>query len=93
MSGRYDSKVNPVGSLDAEKLVVAVFHYVFNIAISASLLLNFKMPWYNWPLKIYPSLLTVFDYCLVIKLISLSLQILDFNRAVNILNFFADVAI
>ena len=37
VSGEYDSKVNPFGSLDAEKFTASVLLYVFNIGFQASL--------------------------------------------------------
>ena len=46
-SGRYDSKVNPVGPLDADKLAEAVLLYVFNIALPASLLQS-DLPKRGW---------------------------------------------
>ena len=36
MSGKYDSKVTPVGPLDAEEMPEAVVPYVFRIAFPAS---------------------------------------------------------
>ena len=50
LSGSYDSKVNFIGQLDAEKLAASVLLYVFNIGIPASLL------WYiiwKWTIDIY----------------------------------------
>ena len=43
LSGRYDSKVNLVDPLDAEKLAEAGFLYVFNIGFPASLLCSIKL--------------------------------------------------
>ena len=38
MPGSYDSKVNPIGSLDGQKLEVKVLLYVFIKGIQASLI-------------------------------------------------------
>ena len=52
LSGRYDSKVNTVGPLDAENFATAILLYVFNIGFPASLLLVFGCNHCNYQNKL-----------------------------------------